>query len=84
MVWLNVGLLAATAVAARVVFKWKARGLLGDVDVDRGPANRAAIVSASCPANIHLPRPPGTGIGWSINVGARVSLLKIARSSGGL
>jgi hypothetical protein len=69
----------------RAIVELKARGLLGDVDVDRGPpANRAPIVSASCPANIDLLKGPGTGIECSMNVGARVSLLKITRSSGGL
>jgi hypothetical protein len=41
-------------------------------------------VSASCPANIDLLKGPGTGIECSMNVGARVSLLKITGSSGGL
>src|SRR5260370_40422407 len=40
------------------------------------PANRAAIGSHSCPANIDLLKGPDTGIECSMNVGARVSLLR--------
>jgi len=43
----------------------------------RGPRDRAAIVRASCPANIDpISRAPALASRCSMNLGARVSLLK--------